>query len=102
MRSILKIRGVTDRCVWVADSFEGLPPPNPEKYPSDEGDVLFTYNQLAVSLEQVRSNFERYGLLDDQVQFLKGSVILFPERRSQGLPSCALMATCMNQRWMHL
>jgi Macrocin-O-methyltransferase (TylF) len=27
---------------------------------------------LAVSLEEVQTNFERYGLLDDQVRFLKG------------------------------
>ena len=28
MRAILKVHGVTDRCVWAADSFEGLPPPD--------------------------------------------------------------------------
>ncbi len=72
MRAILKVRGVNDRRVWVADSFEGLPPPNPEAYPCDAGDVLHTYKQLAVSLEAVQSNFRRYGLLDDQVRFLKG------------------------------
>ena len=33
MRAVLKARGVTDRLVWVADSFEGLPEPDPEKYP---------------------------------------------------------------------
>ena len=27
---------------------------------------------LAVPLEEVRGNFERYGLLDEQVRFLKG------------------------------
>jgi O-methyltransferase len=27
---------------------------------------------MAVSLEEVRENFERYGLLDHQVRFLKG------------------------------
>src|SRR5271170_2924198 len=32
MRAILKAYEVTDRNVWVADSFQGLPPPNPEKY----------------------------------------------------------------------
>ena len=30
------------------------------------------FEYLAVSLEQVRANFQRYGLLDDQVRFLKG------------------------------
>jgi O-methyltransferase len=72
MRAILKARGVTDRVVWVADSFAGLPPPDAARYPHDEGDGLHKFSQLAVTLEQVRDNFRRYGLLDDQVRFLKG------------------------------
>jgi O-methyltransferase len=72
MRGILKAYGVRDRCVWVADSFEGLPPPNPEDYPADAGDPHHTFNALAVSMENVRANFAAYGLLDDQVRFLKG------------------------------
>jgi len=72
MRAILKAHGVVDRTVWVADSFEGLPRPNEAQYPQDKGDVLHSYRELAVSLEQVKANFRKYGLLDDQVQFLKG------------------------------
>lgn len=72
MRAILKVHGVEDRYVWVADSFEGLPPPNLEKYPHDKGSIIHTAEELAISLEQVKSNFERYGLLDGQVRFLKG------------------------------
>ncbi len=72
MRAILKAYNVTDRYVWVADSFAGLPPPNPERYPKDAGDLCHTYEQLAVSLEEVKSNFSRYELLDKQVCFLKG------------------------------
>lgn len=72
MRAVLKTYGVEDRRVWVADSFEGLPPPDLERYPQDKGDPHHTYENLAISLEQVRSNFERYGLLDGQVRFLKG------------------------------
>jgi hypothetical protein len=72
MRAVLKAHGITDRCVWVADSFEGLPPPDPQKYPADAGDPHHTFAFLAVSQEEVRANFERYGLLDDQVRFLKG------------------------------
>jgi hypothetical protein len=71
MRAILKAYGVKDRNVWVADSFEGLPAPNPERFPQDAGD-LHHIMKLAVSLDQVKANFERYGLLDDQVRFLKG------------------------------
>ncbi|MBI2838817.1 MAG: class I SAM-dependent methyltransferase [Acidobacteria bacterium] len=72
MRALLKAYGVADRCVWVADSFAGLPPPDAAEYPADAGDCLFREKSLAVSLEQVRANFERYNLLDDQVRFLRG------------------------------
>ena len=72
MRGILKAYGVYDRMVWVADSFEGLPPADPVKYPKESPVAFHRYADLAVSLEQVRENFARYGLLDDQVRFLKG------------------------------
>jgi O-methyltransferase len=72
MRAILRAYGVTDRTVFAADSFEGLPKPDAGSYPADRGDRHWTQNELAVSLEQVRANLDRYGLLDDQVQFLKG------------------------------
>lgn len=72
MRGILRAYGDTKRTVWVADSFEGLPKPDPEKYAADAGDKHHTVDVLAVSLEQVQDNFRRYGLLDDQVRFLKG------------------------------
>jgi hypothetical protein len=73
MRAVLKAYGDRDRTVWVADSFEGLPAPTPALYPADEGVELHLYNDvLGVSLEEVKANFARYGLLDDQVRFLKG------------------------------
>jgi hypothetical protein len=72
MRGILKAYGVSDRTVWVADSFEGLPPADRERYPKETGMDLHLARDLAVSLEQVQQNFARYGLLDDRVRFLKG------------------------------
>ena len=72
MRAVLKAHGVTDRNVWAADSFEGLPRPSPDRYPDDLGDPHHTYDYLKVSLEDVKKNFETYGLLDDRVRFLKG------------------------------
>ena len=72
MRAALKVDRMTDRRVWVADSFEGLPAPTPEKYPADAGDLLHTFGELAVSLERVKEHFRRFDLLDDQVCFLKG------------------------------
>ena len=58
------------RCIesrGVADSFEGLP--DPGKASDSFG---WKKGAMAVSLDQVRSNFARYGLLDEQVVFLKG------------------------------
>ena len=72
MRAILKANSISNRTVWVADSFEGLPKPNEEKYPADAGDRHYLVPDLAISLEQVQENFRNYELLDDQVKFLKG------------------------------
>lgn len=72
MRAILKAYDITDRKVWVADSFEGLPKPDAEKYPSDAGDKHHSFKSLAISLDQVQANFKKYSLLDEQVCFLKG------------------------------
>lgn len=72
MRAVLKCHNVTDRTVWVADSFEGLPPPNTEAFGSDAGDDLSETQYLKVSQEDVAANFARFDLLDDQVKFLKG------------------------------
>jgi O-methyltransferase len=72
MRALLKAHNVTDRTVWVADSFEGLPKPDPDSYPEDSGDKLHTYNELKISEEEVKNYFRNYNLLDNQVKFLKG------------------------------
>jgi hypothetical protein len=72
MKGILTSYGDTKRSVFVADSFEGLAPPDPKHYPADEGLDLNKHPELAVPLEEVRGNFEKYGLLDERVQFIKG------------------------------
>lgn len=71
MRAYLMAHGLSDRQVWVADSFEGLPKPDP-RYEADANDTLWTSDYLAVSEEQVKSNFCKYNLLDERVVFLKG------------------------------
>lgn len=71
-RAILKAYGAEDRMVWVADSFEGLPEPDADRYPADANDRHHTFEFMAVSLEEVRANFARHGLLDERVGFLKG------------------------------
>jgi hypothetical protein len=90
MRGILKVYGVTDRTVWVADSFAGMPKRGQDgmshsfsssEYASWPGTIRrhpLTLLAIAAQMKQgtsydaVRDNFARYGLLDDQVQFLAG------------------------------
>jgi O-methyltransferase len=72
MRAALKAYGDTRREVWLADSFEGCPLPDEVNYPADAGDPHSTYAELAVALDAVKKNFERYGLLDRQVNFVPG------------------------------
>jgi O-methyltransferase len=71
MRAFLEAYGEPDRRVWVCDSFAGLPKPKPE-YKADRGSRLWQSEYLAVSLDQVKRNFEFYRLLDDRVCFLEG------------------------------
>ncbi len=77
MRAMLKALEIMDRIVWVADSFEGLPEPDPDKFPVEarthQGAVMTkVYNHFAADIDEVKSNFTAYGVLDDQVRFLKG------------------------------
>lgn len=73
MRAILKAYGDAHRILWVADSFEGFPEPDLQRYPLDKGyGQGGTHKAITVSLEQVKRNFAHYGLLEDQVHFLPG------------------------------
>lgn len=72
MRAVLKAHDVRNRLVIGADSFRGLPSPDAKRFPADAGDLTYTFKELAVPLEEVRVNFEKYGLLDSQVCFLEG------------------------------
>src|SRR4051812_2738848 len=92
MRGILKAYGVTDRSVWVADSFEGFPSTEEQgaserSFSSPELANLRGYQTRTyaaafqasleqvmegVSFEEVQARFDRYGLLDEQVKFLRG------------------------------
>ncbi len=71
MRAWLMAHGIADRTVWVADSFDGLPPPT---HPQDAGvDLTKRTNPfLAVPRAEVEELFARYDLLDGQVRFLEG------------------------------
>src|SRR3954469_7670521 len=92
MRGLLKALGVTDRVVWAADSFDGLPvgeeqgatersytspalrpPPGLAigEFPPSVRTLIESVSE-GTSLPEVRDRFARYGLLDEQVRFLPG------------------------------
>jgi O-methyltransferase len=71
MRGLLAAYGISDRVVWVADSFQGVPPPSrPQDANFDLSARIFPF--LAVSQQAVAELVEKYGLLDEQVKFLAG------------------------------
>jgi len=72
MKATLAAHGDKNRRIFVADSFQGLPPPDAAKYPQDAGDKHHVHEFLAVSKKQVEENFRKYGLLDENVLFLEG------------------------------
>jgi O-methyltransferase len=71
MRGILAAWGDAARRVFVADSFRGLPKPDPA-IRADRADRHHRIGVLAVSRDEVAANFARYGLLDERVVFLEG------------------------------
>lgn len=68
MRAVLFAHDIRDRRVIAADSFEGFP----AQSGADTNFTVGGVSDFAVSLEEVKANFARYGLLDEQVVFLKG------------------------------
>ena len=70
MRGFLKAYNITNRNVWVADSFQGLP--KAQSIQDNSTIEWWKYKDLAIPMEQVQSNFKLYNLLDNQVKFLKG------------------------------
>lgn len=69
MRAILTANQITDRKIFLADSFCGLPLPNANRYPWDRNDIHHSYLELAVPLEEVKSHFVRD---DPQIEFVPG------------------------------
>ena len=93
---------MTNRRIWVADSFEGLPRPRTAVDRALPAYDLSEFEYLAVGLEEVRTNFVRFGLLRDNVCFLKGwfsdtlrSILSINWRSS------VWMRIFMNRRWMY-
>ncbi len=71
MAGFVKSHGISGRKVILADSFDGLPRSTLGQKVQPRLDKS-VFPELAVSLDEVRANFETYGLLDDNVHFLKG------------------------------
>ena len=69
---ILKAHGNTDKKIFVADSFEGLPPPDAVKWPEDKGDTSYERTDLAISVEDVKDNFRNFNLLSENIVFIQG------------------------------
>ena len=71
MKACLNQYKSSTRKVFVADSFQGLPQPSP-LFAKDKDDIHYSYKFLKVPVEEVRSNFSNYGLLDENVVFIEG------------------------------
>lgn len=73
MRGLQVAHGEGERATWLADSFEGVPPPT---HPVDREHELDLSEErvpwMAASVQAVRDNFETYDMLDDGVRFLPG------------------------------
>ncbi len=73
IRATLDALGAHDRTVWVADSFQGFPAPEPDAAPEDlelEKDMS-PLAFLAPSLDEVKGYFARFGL-EQGVRFVPG------------------------------
>ncbi len=69
MRGYLKAYDMDDRCVWLADSFQGLPA---AEHPLEGAYDFSSYDILSINREIVEHNFALFELMDDKVRFLPG------------------------------
>jgi O-methyltransferase len=60
IRATLDSLGDSERTVFVADSFAGLPKPDANAFPEDAGLDLSTHDFLAAPLEEVKGHFARF------------------------------------------
>ena len=73
MRGVLEAHGDPDRSGWSSPTpSRACPSPTPSATRPTPPTSTHTAEELAISLDEVRANFERYGLLDDRVEFLEG------------------------------
>ena len=73
LRALQVAYGEEDRVTWLADSFEGVPPPTHDVDREHELDLTEErVPWMAAGTQAVRDNFETYGLFSDRVRFLPG------------------------------
>lgn len=70
--AVLRSLGAIERRVWCCDSFEGMPTPDSKDLAIDADSDFSDRSYLRVDEHQVARNFDRFGLLDDNVRFVKG------------------------------
>ncbi len=74
MRGVLAATNDSKRNIWLFDSFQGVPKPDPVSFPVDQQDImLWAYSgYLGVAREAVAANFRKYELLDERTKFIEG------------------------------
>jgi O-methyltransferase len=71
-KAIFHSHGVSDRIVWCCDSFEGMPVAGAKDLAIDKVSDFSDRALITVTQETVEDNFRKFGLLDNNVRFLKG------------------------------
>jgi O-methyltransferase len=71
-KAVFKENGANDRVIWCCDSFEGMPVPSSTDLSIESGADFSDRDYLVATESQVINNFRKFGLLDDNVYFLKG------------------------------
>jgi hypothetical protein len=72
MQAVLNTMGEKGRKIFGADSFEGLPAPNPVMYPADVRNKLHLEKILEASQEEVARNIRRFFPEETGIRLLKG------------------------------
>jgi hypothetical protein len=102
MRAVLKTHGIVDRCVWGADSFCGLPKPNPETA-SNAQDKHHDDKELAIPPDRCSRTLRSMVCWIFRYVFLKvGSPRPGLRHLLKGSLSCGWMGICMSPPWTRL
>lgn len=70
--ALLDLSSETERSIWCADSFEGMPVPTVAGEGFSGTEDFSDRAYLTVSVDQVKNNFRRFNVLSDRIKFLKG------------------------------